>query len=76
MFNFNTNKMINPEMAKYIREQTNKSLEKYLVKNTPSKLSPTFSSDLVIYQPSCCIFLPFIICFSFLAGYQFKKLTL
>ena len=30
MLNFNRNKQINPKMAKYIKEQTNKSLEKYL----------------------------------------------
>jgi hypothetical protein len=30
MLNFNRNKQINPKISKYIKEQTNKSLEKYL----------------------------------------------
>ena len=32
MLTFNKNKKINPKISKYIKEQTNKSLEKYLNK--------------------------------------------
>jgi len=32
MFHFNRNNKINPKISKYIKEQTNKSLEKYLNK--------------------------------------------
>ncbi len=32
MLSFNKNKQINPNISKYIKEQTNKSLEKYLNK--------------------------------------------
>jgi len=34
MLTFNKNKQINPKISKYIKEQTNKSLEKYLNKQT------------------------------------------
>jgi|Laugresbdmm110sd_1035091.scaffolds.fasta_scaffold53231_3 hypothetical protein len=29
MLNFNRNRQINPKISKYIKEQTNKSIEKY-----------------------------------------------
>ena len=34
MLNFNRNKQINSKISKYIKEQTNKSLEKYLSKQS------------------------------------------
>ena len=32
MLNFNRKTQISPKISKYIKEQTNKSLEKYLIK--------------------------------------------
>lgn len=39
MLNFNKNKQINPKISKYIKEQTNKSLEKYLNKQSILEVS-------------------------------------
>ena len=89
MFNFNCKSFNNPKMSKYIKEQTNKSIEKYLRKPTrelitieglPCKNSynGVRVSDLVSYKqdpPVFWIFLPFIVWASFLAGYNFHKLT-
>ena len=89
MFTYHRNPFINPQMTKYLNEQTNKSLEKYLRKPknqliTIKELSSANSnfgiigSDLVLQKkepPSIYHFLPFIVCISFLAGYNFRKLT-
>ena len=34
MLNFNRNKQINPKISKYIKEQTNKSIQQYLSKQS------------------------------------------
>ena len=34
MLNFNRKKQICPKISKYIKEQTNKSIEKYLIKQS------------------------------------------
>jgi len=41
MLNFNRKTQINPKISKYIKEQTNKSLEKYL--NTQNIIRPIIS---------------------------------
>lgn len=78
-----------PQLVKYLNEQTNKSSEKYLrnpknqlinIKELSSDNSNfgIIGSDLVLRKkelPSIYHFLPFIVCISFLAGYNFRKLT-
>ncbi len=63
-------RFINPELATYIREHTNKSLEKYLNSNEVDKLGQYTS--LQIDHASCkwYIVLPFVSLLSFLAGYK------
>lgn len=61
----NNVRIINPEMSKYIKEQTNKSFEK--LRNQYSITTYNKSPDL----HNCCYILPFVSLLSFLAGYQF-----
>lgn len=85
MFAYDRKQFINPQMSKYLNEQTNKSLEKYLRKPKNKlinieDLSSNFgiSSDLILQKkdpPSIYFFLPIVACISFLAGYNFRKLT-
>ena len=88
MFSLKQHRFINPEMSKYIKEQTNKSIaklqEKYSNKNK-SDWDSTFGtrvSDLVKSThlnpdpkiPSIYFVLPFVSLLSFLAGYNFHNL--
>jgi len=64
--------MISPEMLRYIKESTNKSIEKYKNKNN-------YNSKLVITKKDkppndFFILLPFVSIVSFLAGYHFSNL--
>lgn len=86
MFAINRKQFINPEISKYIIEQTNMSIQKYL-RNPENKLSNIKAdnsynqirvSDLVSQKnpfPYFYNFLPFVAIISFLAGYNFHKLT-
>ena len=88
MFCLKQHRFINPEMSKYIKEQTNKSIamlqEKYSNKNK-SEWDSAFGirvSDLVKSTdlnpdpkiPSIYFILPFVSLLSFLAGYNFHNL--
>ena len=89
MFVYHRKPFIIPQMSKYLNDYTNKSLEKYLRKSQNQlinikELSPNNSnfgirvSDLVLQKkdpPSIYFFLPIVVCISFLAGYNFSKLT-
>jgi len=71
-------KRTNPEISKYIREQTNKSIEKYLI-NYPSSFGLRVSdlvkpTDIDSRIPNCCLILPFVSLISFFAGYSFHNL--
>lgn len=67
MLNYNKRFSVSPEMLKYIRDSTNKSLEKYLNKYNINAL------DLKDRKPSCIMLLPFVSFISFLAGYNFHN---
>lgn len=73
MLNYNKRFSISPEMSKYIRDSTNKSLEKYLNKYNINVLALKDS------KPNCIVLLPFVSLISFLVGYNFhnfvEKLT-
>jgi len=56
--------LISPEMSKYIRDSTNKSLEKYLNKYN---INAKILKDKPI---NCVVLLPFVSFISFLAGYN------
>jgi len=69
---------INPDMLKYIRESTNKSIEKYLIKkndenniNTLIKVNDNNNDDIV---PNIYFLVSFVSLVSFLAGYKFAKI--
>jgi hypothetical protein len=47
MLTFNKNKQINPKISKYIKEQTNKSLEKYLNKQPIFKQFILYKYNLI-----------------------------
>jgi hypothetical protein len=67
MFALRRHPLISPEMSKYIKDTTNKSLEKYTNNSKfviPDKKDP----------PNFFILLPFVSLISFLAGYKFCKL--
>lgn len=71
MFGFNSRSLINPQISFYIKDQTNKSMKKYLNnKQINQKISVT---DLV-NVPKCCYILPFVSLISFLAGYNLCNL--
>jgi len=88
MFWLKQQHFVNPEMSKYIKEQTNKSIaklqEKYSNKNKSDWDSAfgTRVSDLVKSTdlkpdpkiPSIYFVLPFVSLLSFLAGYNFHNL--
>lgn len=61
---------INPDMAKYIKETTNKSMEKYK-NNINNILTTSDTNDTHNYLS----LLPFVSLFSFLVGYKLGKLT-
>jgi hypothetical protein len=73
MFTLRRHSLISPEMLKYIRDTTNKSLEKYTNKPRfviPDKNDPPDKKD----PPDFFLLLPFVSLISFLAGYKFCKL--
>lgn len=61
MFSSKKHFLISPEMSKYIRDSTNKSLEKYLNVN---------AENLKDQPHNCIVLLPFVSFISFLAGYN------
>lgn len=61
---------INPNMAKYIKETINKSMEKY--KNNKNNILTTSDTNETHNYLSL---LPFVSLFSFLVGYKLGKLT-
>ena len=75
MFCMGRKSMINPEMSKYIRQQTNifttKTLATYL-KNDTKNLVTTDDKT----SPICCHILPFVSLFSFIFGYNFCYYTI
>jgi hypothetical protein len=73
MFTLRRRPSISPEISKYIKDTTNKSLEKYTnnVKFAiPDKMDPPDKKD----PPDFFLLLPFVSLISFLAGYKFCKL--
>jgi hypothetical protein len=88
MFCLKKQNFVNPEMSKYLKEQTNKSIarlqEKYSNKNKSEWESAfgTRVSDLVKYtdlgaepkMPNIYFALSFVSLLSFLAGYKFHNL--
>jgi hypothetical protein len=59
-----SNRIINPKLATYIREHTNKSLDKYLNTNGINSLQ--------IDHSGCkCYIVPIVSLISFFAGYTF-----
>ena len=64
---------INPDMAKYIKETINKSMEKYInnKNNTNNILTTSDTNESHNYLS----LLPFVSLFSFLVGYKLGKLT-
>lgn len=67
---------INPDMAKYIKETINKSMEKYInnknnTNNTNNILTTSDTNETHNYLS----LLPFVSLFSFLVGYKLGKLT-
>ena len=67
MFALRRRPLISPEMSKYIKDITNKSLEKYT--NNVKFVIPD-KKEL----PNFFLLLPFVSLISFLAGYNFCKL--
>jgi len=61
---------INPDMVKYIKDTTNKSMEKYK-KYKNNILTTSDTNDTHNYLS----LLPFVSLFSFLVGYKLGKLT-
>jgi|688.fasta_scaffold1002478_1 hypothetical protein len=82
MLILNSKQFVNPEMSKYIKEQTNKWLISLQEKhsNKPNYISGLRVSDLVKQTdiepklPNNYFILPFVSLISFLAGYKFCNL--
>ena len=78
MFSLNCKHFVNPEMSKYIKEQYNRSLIKYLNNSVVEKPIGLKVSDLVKekYKKPICLNSQFffISLISFLAGYNFRYL--
>jgi hypothetical protein len=75
MFCIGRKSIINPEISRYIRDQTNKFTNK-----TMEKYLKIGRENLVITQnknlPFCCNILPFVSLFSFILGYNFCYYTI
>lgn len=69
MFTLRSQTLINPEISKYIKETTNKSLEKYKY-NIKSIISTDTNNST-----NFLLLLPFVSLFSVLLGYKLGKLT-
>jgi hypothetical protein len=88
MFCLKQQNFVNPEMSKYLKEQTNKSIERLLENysnKNKSELESAFGtrvSDLVKYtylkpepkMPNIYFTLSFVSLLYFLAGYKFHNL--
>jgi hypothetical protein len=61
--------VIEPNMIKYIKEHTNKSLEKYKTNKNYVNYIPTPTHEPFIYY-----YVPLLSLFSFLAGYNFSHI--
>jgi len=78
MFVLNRKQFINPEMAQYIKDYTNK-WTRNLTEKYSNNSSYTRVSDLVKPAneqpklPNCFYIIPFVSLISFLAGYNFCK---
>jgi len=74
---------IKPEMSRYIKEQTNKWLEKFDKSKSNESKTEFLNYDLVKNPPENCncicekyiIMIPFVSFFSFLVGYKFSLLS-
>lgn len=76
MFSVFTNK-ISPDMCTYIKDQTNKSLERYRHNNRNNNESAIYyDCGCGTPPPSVSIYyyVPFLSLFSFLAGYHFSHI--
>ena len=78
-FGLNKKYIISNEVSNYIKDTTNKSLEKY--KNKTSFINPntltiltTNSNNNKVYPSTCFTVLPFVSLMAFLAGYKLGKL--
>ncbi len=80
MLHLNRKQFVNPEMSKYIKEQTNKWLTSLQKKHSDKSISGVRVSDLVKQTtidpelPNHYFILPFVSLISFLAGYNFCNL--
>lgn len=76
MFALNRKQIINPEMSKYIKEQTNKWLKSFEEKHSNDSAYLRVS-NLVKHEepkiPNNLLLIPFVSLISFLAGYNFCK---
>ena len=81
MLKINREQLVNPEMSKYIKEQTykytsnlvTKLQEKYSI-NSPCRTCPNISGQNINPKlPNSYFILPFVSLISFLAGYKFCK---
>jgi len=77
MFVLNRKQIINPEMAKYIKEQNKKWIKSIEEKYSNNSAYVTTGSNLVKYEepkiPNIFLLMPFVSLISFLAGYNFRK---
>lgn len=77
------NRMIKPELSKYIKESTNKYIENYCnnhkldknKSNFTSLRNNTYKSPEKPYTNNVYYLLTFVSLFSFLAGYKFRNLN-
>lgn len=83
MLNFNRKQFVNPEISKYIKEQTNKWIQKHSNNSVSTLHGSTIGlsiSDLVkqkhedIKLPKCYLIIPFVSLLSFLAGYNLSNI--
>jgi hypothetical protein len=71
MFRFSNYKFINPELAKYIKDSTNKSIENFKNRNKYSTYLITKENNPNPNEGF--MLLPFVSLISFLAGYHFSN---
>ena len=75
MYRFKSNSFVNPEMSKYLKEQTNKCIEKHLNNyNTLRVSSLVKCKNIEPKLPGFCFGLAFVSLISFLAGYNFRNI--
>lgn len=73
MFKRNNIFTVSDEMKKYIKENTHKSMEKYLKKNISVK--PVLNPLLIDPNNSNLFLISLVSFISFLAGYHYKRIT-